>query len=123
MKIVSRSLLLAVSLSLGLVGAAEAKSHHKAHGHAAAKGGSWNGTWAGAWGGRDATTITISGNRVVSYTYGGSSTPVSGSRVTAKTVNYTDNGNSVVMVKTGANTANAKLHSSQGDGEAAMTRQ
>ena len=125
MHIVSRSLILAASLSVAFAGAVEAKTHHKAHAraHAHAKGGSWDGTWAGSWGGRDPTTITISGNHVVSYTYGGASNPVSGSRVTAKSVNYSDNGNSVVMVRTGANTANAKLHSSQGDGEASMTRQ
>src|SRR5437763_10870097 len=126
MNIVSRSLVLAVSLTFAFAGAAEAKIHHKAHGHAHAhvKGGSWDGSWAGAWGGRDPTTITISGNRAVSYTYGGASNPITGgTRMTAKSVSYSVDGNSVVMVRTGANTAHAKLHSSQGDGEADLTRQ
>ena len=121
MNIVSRSLFLAASLSLAFAGAADAKSRHKSHSHSV--GSSWDGTWSGAWGGRDPTSITISGNRVVNYQYGGATTPVSGSRVTAKRVAYSDNGNSVVMVRTGATTANAKLHSSQGDGEATLTRQ
>ena len=86
---------------------------------------SWNGTWSGAWGGsqNQATTITIADNKVVSYTYGGASTPVSSSRVTARLVSYGDNGNSVTMIKTGANTASAKLHSSQGDATAKLIRQ
>lgn len=121
MNIVSRSLFLAASLSLVFAGAADAKSRHKSPSHSV--GSSWDGTWSGAWGGRDPTSITISGNRVVNYQYGGATTPVSSSRVTAKRVAYSDNGNSVVMVRTGANTANAKLHSSQGDGEATLTRQ
>jgi hypothetical protein len=116
-------LLLAIPLSLALAGSAQAAvKHHKAHHKAKHVGGSWDGVWSGAWGGRDPASIKIAGNRVVSYDYGGSTTPVHGSRVTAKTVSYNGKDSSVVMTRTGATTAHAKLHSTQGDGEADMTR-
>jgi hypothetical protein len=74
------------------------------------------------WGGRDATAITVAGNRVVSYQYGGQTTPVVHSRVMAKKIIYGDNGTTVTMTRTGANTAHATIHSSQGDGTAELTR-
>jgi hypothetical protein len=118
MKIERWALWLALPLSLALAGSpAEAK--HKAR-HA---GGSWNGTWSGAWGGRDPTAITISGNRVVSYQYGGQTTPVHSSHVTASTVSYSNKDAQVVVTRTGPTTAHAKIHTSQGDGEADLTRQ
>ncbi len=117
----SRRLTLVLA-ALALIGSADASfAKHKRMVHGG--GGSWTGTWSGAWGGRDATAITVAGNRVVSYQYGGQTTPVHSSRVTASRISYSDNGNSVVMTRTGANTAHAKLHSSQGDGEADLTRQ
>ena len=84
----------------------------------------WDGTWRGAWGGSQAqaTSITIANQRVVSYEYGGASTPVSASKVTAKRVTYGDNGNFVTMTRTGRATAFATLHSSQGDATAKLTR-
>ena len=54
----------------------------------AAPKSSWDGTWSGSWGGRDPTSITIAGNRVVSYEYQGASTPVAKSKVTSKRVIY-----------------------------------
>jgi hypothetical protein len=112
------ALWLALPLSLAIAGSpAEAK--HKAK-HA---GGSWNGTWSGAWGGRDPTAITFSGNRVVSYQYGGQTTPVHSSHVTASTVSYSDKDAHVTVTRTGPTTAHAKIHTPQGDGEADLTRQ
>jgi len=89
----------------------------------AAPKGSWDGTWSGAWGGRDPTSITIAGNRVVSYVYQGASTPVAGSKVTQKRVIYKSSGVTVTLTKTGKTTAHATLHSSQGDAIADLTRQ
>ena len=88
----------------------------------AAPRSSWDGAWSGAWGGRDPTSITIAGNRVVSYDYGGATTPVASSVVTPNRVTYGDNGVTVILVRTGANTASAKLHSQQGDATATLTR-
>jgi hypothetical protein len=86
---------------------------------------SWNGTWSGAWGGSQgqATSITIANKQVVTYTFSGNSNPVSSSVVTAKKVSYGENGVSVVMLRTGPKTASAKLHSSQGDATAILTRE
>ena len=89
----------------------------------AAPKSSWDGTWSGAWGGRDPTSITIAGNRVVSYEYGGASTPVVNSNVTPKKVTYGDNGVTVILIRTSDRTASASLHSPQGDATAKLTKQ
>jgi hypothetical protein len=90
----------------------------------AAPKSSWDGTWSGSWGGRDPTSITIAGNRVVSYEYQGVSTPVARSKVTPKRVTYKSNdGTTVTLTKTSKTTAFATLHSSQGDATAELTKQ
>jgi hypothetical protein len=89
----------------------------------AAPKGSWDGTWSGLWGGRDSTSITIARNRVVSYEYQGTSTPVAMSRVTPQRVVYVSNGVTVTLIKTSNTTASATLHSSQGDATAKLVRQ
>jgi hypothetical protein len=115
---ISRRALLAALL---LIPAAPALAKRVRHHRAA--GGSWDGRWAGAWGGRDATAINVSDGRVVSYEYGGQTNPVSSSHVTATRISYsTPDGVSVTMTRKGANTAHAKLHSGQGDGEAELVR-
>ena len=72
---------------------------------------------------KDPTSITIAGQRVVSYEYQGASTPVTRSKVTLKRVIYRSNGVTVTLTKTGRTTAFATLHSSQGDATAILTRQ
>ena len=89
----------------------------------AAPKSSWDGTWSGSWGGRDPTSITIAGKRVVSYEYQGVSTPVAKSKVTPKRVTYISNGTTVTLTKTNKTTAFATLHSSQGDATAKLTKQ
>ena len=75
----------------------------------------WDGTWGGAWGGdaEQPTTVTVAGNRVISYTYQGLSypVPVGSVRVTATRIIYDKQGVSVILIKTGARTARATLHS------------
>jgi hypothetical protein len=85
----------------------------------------WNGTWAGAWGGsaQQATSITVSGNRVVSYSYQGVSHPVAASVVTPTKITYEDEGNSVTMTRTGEKTAHATLHSGNNNATAELTLQ
>jgi hypothetical protein len=86
----------------------------------------WDGTWSGAWGGKaeQATSVTVSGKRVVSYSYQGVSHPVASSNVTATKITNEDQGNSVTLTKTGEKTADATLHSQQGDDATAdLTRQ
>lgn len=84
----------------------------------------WNGTWSGAWGGNagQSTSVTVAGNRVVSYTYQGVSHPVASSTVTADSVRYQDQGNTVILTKRSATTANAALYTPQGTGTAVLTR-
>jgi hypothetical protein len=83
----------------------------------------WDGTWSGSWGGRNPTSITIAGKRVVSYEYQGVSTAVARSKVTPKRVTYISNGTTVTLAKTNKTTALATLHSSQGDATAELTKQ
>jgi hypothetical protein len=84
----------------------------------------WDGTWSGAWGGKpeQATEITVSGKKVVSYSYQGVSHPVASSNVTATKITYEDQGNSVTLTKTGESTAHAKLHAGSNDADAELTR-
>jgi hypothetical protein len=89
----------------------------------AAPKGSWDGTWRGAWGGSRPTSITIANERVVSYEYGGASTPVSASKVTANRVTYGDNGTVVVLTRESSTLATATLHTPQGDASAKLTKQ
>jgi hypothetical protein len=85
----------------------------------------WDGTWGGAWGGKteQATSVTVSGKKVVSYSYQGVSHPVASSNVTATKITYEDQGNSVTLTKTGETTAHATLHSQSNDAAAELTRQ
>jgi hypothetical protein len=84
----------------------------------------WDGTWSGAWGGKatEATSITIAGQRVVSYEYQGVSHPVANSKVTPAKITYEDQGNTVTLIRKSETTASAALHSDQGDGTAELTR-
>jgi hypothetical protein len=86
----------------------------------------WDGTWSGAWGGKpeQATSVTVSGQKVVSYSYQGVSHPVESSKVTPSKITYEDEGNSVTLAKTGEKTAHATLHTQGGqDASAELTRQ
>jgi hypothetical protein len=84
----------------------------------------WDGTWGGAWGGKpeQATTITVSGKKVVSYSYQGVSHPVASSNVTATKITYEDQGSSITLTKTGESTAHATLHAGSNDADAELTR-
>jgi len=124
MTFVTRRLFAAVCASALLATSLPAEAKHvvKHAKHGGSWEGTWSGAWSGAWGGRDATAITVAGNRVVSYQYGGQTTPVINSKVTAKKIVYGDNGTVVTMTRTSANTAHATIHTSQGDGTAELTR-
>jgi hypothetical protein len=86
----------------------------------------WDGTWSGAWGGKpeQATSVTVSGKKVVSYSYQGVSHPVESSKVTATKITYEDQGNTVTLTKSGEKTAHATLHTQDSqDASAELTRQ
>jgi hypothetical protein len=86
----------------------------------------WDGTWSGAWGGKpeQATSVTVSGKKVVSYSYQGVSHPVEISKVTTSKITYEDEGNSVTLARTGEKTAHATLHTQGGqDASAELARQ
>jgi hypothetical protein len=119
--IISRRLVFAtIPLSILFASSLQAAPKHYRHAHPHS---SWEGTWSGAWGGNQPTSVTISGNRVVSYTYQGASTPVTVSKVTPSRVTYQGNGSTVTLIRTGNTTASATLHSQQGEGTAQLTRQ
>ena len=84
----------------------------------------WDGTWSGLWGGKatETTSVTVAGDRVLSYTYQGVSHPVASSNVTARKITYEDQGNTVTLIRKSETTAFAALHSSQGDATAVLTR-
>jgi hypothetical protein len=84
----------------------------------------WDGTWSGAWGGdpNQATSVTVAGNRVVSFSYQGYPHPVASSNVTATTITYQDQGNFVTLTKVSETTANAAMHSQGYDATAVLTR-
>jgi hypothetical protein len=83
----------------------------------------WDGIWSGAWGGSRPTSVTIANEQVVSYEYGGASTPVSASQVTASLVIYGNNGTLVRIRKTGNKTASATIHGPMGDATAELKKQ
>lgn len=86
--------------------------------------GGWDGTWSGVWGGKatETTSVTVAGNRVVSYTYQGVSHPVASSDVTPRKIIYEDQGNTVTLVKRSERSADAELHGPQGDATAVLRR-
>jgi len=85
----------------------------------------WDGTWKGAWGGdaTQTTSVTVANDRVVSYTYQGTSHPVASSNVTAGAITYSDQGNTVTLTKKSATTAAAALRTPEGNATAVLTRQ
>jgi hypothetical protein len=114
-----RTLLAAFAVSLALTPAAPALARSKSR-HAAM--GSWDGRWAGAWGGKDATAINVSGGRVVSYEYNGTTNPVASSRMTPTRIVYGENDIVVALTRTGRDTAHATIKTSQGNGVAELRR-
>ena len=124
MIITRRMVFAAIPLSILFASSLQAApKRHVRHARYAVPKGSWEGTWSGAWGGSQPCSVTIAGNRVVSYEYQGASTPVTKSRVTPKTVTYEGTGATVTLTRTGTTTALATLHSQQGDATAQLTRQ
>lgn len=85
----------------------------------------WDGTWSGAWGGDpgQATSVTVAGDRVVSFSYQGMSHPVASSNVTPSMITYQDQGNTVTLTKRSETTANATLQTQQQNAAAVLTRQ
>lgn len=85
----------------------------------------WDGTWSGAWGGQpgQATSVTVAGGRVVSFTYQGMSHPVASSNVAANRITYQDQGNVVTLTKRSETTAAATLQTQMGNATAVLTRQ
>src|SRR5271156_5434375 len=119
--IINRRMVFA-AIPLSILFASSLQAAPKRHVRHAAPTSSWDGTWSGAWGGSQPCSVTIAGNRVVSYEYQGASTPVTKSRLTSKTVTYEGTGATVTLTRTGTTTALATLHSQQGDATAQMTR-
>jgi len=119
MKLV-RCALLVLPLALLAAAPADAAKRH-VHAHRGG-GGSWDGHWVGAWGGNDPTAINIRGGRVVSYEYGGATTPVEWSKVSPSRITYGESNIVVTLTRTGSNTAHATIKTGQGNGVAELTK-
>src|ERR1700738_891208 len=98
MTIDRRALLIAAPLTFLAAGALNA-----------APKSSWEGTWTGMWEGQYDTSITITGNMLVKYTYRGYSVPFTRARVTPDLVSF-GREYSVTVTKTSETTASAKYH-------------
>ena len=86
----------------------------------------WDGTWAGVVAKTgDTVSVTIAGNKVVSYSVRGASPfPITYSSVTARSVSFGDRKNfSVRISKTGPRTAWGTAQSPMGAGSAKLIRQ
>jgi hypothetical protein len=84
----------------------------------------WDGTWSGSWGGQADTSVTISGKKVVTYTYKGAAVPITHSKVSDDTVMFGSATYTVTITKTGDTTATAQYHSPvNGDASALLTKQ
>jgi hypothetical protein len=118
-----RHAIFALPLLLLAAPPADAAPRRAHHGHAShGGGGSWDGRWAGAWGGNDPTAVNIRGGRVVSYEYGGSTSPVEWSKVSGSRITYGESNIVVTLVRTGANSAHASIKTGQGNGTAELRR-
>jgi hypothetical protein len=85
---------------------------------------SWDGTWSGAWGGIADTSVTILGNKVVSYIYKGAPVPVGKNKVAPTTVSFGTNRYHIGITRMSGTTASAQYHSlSLGDAVAILTKQ
>jgi hypothetical protein len=86
--------------------------------------GYWEGRWFGAWGGIANTSVTISGNQVVSYVSQNTRVPITFSQVNGDSVTFGSDTFTVTLTKASDTSANAQYRGSQtGDASAVLTRQ
>jgi hypothetical protein len=102
-------------IPLAFVGARAAK---------AASPTSWDGLWSGLWGGTDATSIQIVGDKVVGYSFKGTTQPVDTGNVTEKQLSFGTKLFTITLSRVSDTTATAQFQSdTMGVAKADLTRQ
>jgi len=85
---------------------------------------SWDGAWTGLWGGADDTSIKIADNKVVGYSFKGTTQPVETGDVTEKQLSFGTNVFTITLTRTSETTAVAQFQSNtMGVTKANLTRQ
>ena len=84
----------------------------------------WDGTWTGLWGGTDETSITIVDNKVVSYSFKGTTQPVATESAADKQIKFGTKLFSITITRLDDKTAQARFSSdAMGQTTADLTRQ
>jgi hypothetical protein len=103
-------------IALALVGSTRAVK--------AAAQASWDGLWSGLWEGTDATSIEIVGDKVVGYSFKGTTQPVDTGNVTEKQLSLGTKLFTITLTKVSDTTAAAQFRSdTMGVAKADLTRQ
>lgn len=85
---------------------------------------SWDGTWTGLWGGADDTSIKIVDNKVVGYSFKGTTQSVDTRNVTDKQFSFGTRLFTITLTRTSETTAVAKFQSdTMGVTKADLTKQ
>jgi hypothetical protein len=85
---------------------------------------SWDGVWSGRWGGTDATTIEIIGNKVVGYSFKGTTQPVDTGNVTEAQLSFGTKLFTITLTRVSDTTATAQFQSdTMGVAKADLTKQ
>jgi hypothetical protein len=84
----------------------------------------WDGTWSGLWGGTDEASITIVDNKVVSYSFKGTTQPVETESATDKQIKFGTKLFSITITRLADRTGQARFSSNtMGQTTADLTRQ
>ncbi|HLH51062.1 MAG TPA: hypothetical protein VKV96_17110, partial [Roseiarcus sp.] len=96
------------------IGAAEAKDKKL-----------WDGEWSGAWGGRVTAKIVVKDGRVVEYDYNGRTLSLGSTHASGDTLTFAGTRPDFVitMKRMTDNSADARYHGPDGEGEAILSRQ
>jgi hypothetical protein len=83
----------------------------------------WDGAWTGTLGEMSPISVTISGNKVVKYTFMGAPMPIQYSKIDAGEVLFGDRDHyNMTLARTGATTAAALYHGRRGYVSAALVK-
>ncbi len=85
---------------------------------------SWDGLWSGLWGGTDATLIQIVGDKVIAYSFKGTTQPVDTGNVTETQLSFGTKLFTITLTRASETTAAAQFRSdTMGVAKADLTRQ
>ena len=85
---------------------------------------SWDGLWSGKWGGADATSIEIVDDKVVAYSFKGTTQPVDTGSVTEAQLSFGTKLFTITLTRVSGTTATAQFRSdTMGVAKTDLTRQ